>query len=874
MDNFTPTIILINATSLVKNGAISYLGSEVLANAADCAIVTETWMNSKHLNCLFNIDGFSLHRRDRTGRKGGGVAIFTPITYSATLIKTPSHALSNFEILWVKFTVLSNQYFLCGIYHPPKPVYSVEAFQAILTADIDFIMQDSFNPTIIIGGDFNSFNCEFLTVDLGLFYLTTGPTHGPNTLDKFFVSNPDLFYANTQKSLLKTKHMLVCIKSTLHNINTDSHCFSTNKQSILYDFNPLYVSTLRLQLASINWFKISTGQHPTLDQYYSDFVKVISSAVDHCIPRKTITLRKGDPSFVTPLVKSLLTKRCKLRMQGRLIEANNINEQINALINNNNKTTFSNLVDASPKRLWASVNKNAPKSLQPINKLSPEIFNNYFSNNSFSSACPSQFYTSPSGVLSLSNATTVPANYDELLPYYTIEQWLSKVKTKSPGPESIPTWVWKLCSFELAKPVSYIFASSLHTATTPSSWSKAIVTPIPKIDNPSSMSDYRPISVTPVLSRLLERIVVQKFIYPSINNSMLADQFAFRPSGSTTAALVTLTHHVSHLLETNAYVRCLLIDFSKAFDVVDRFILISKLRNLNLAPCILNWIINFLSNRTQAVKIDNAVSSFLPINMGVIQGSALGPSLFSIMLSDLRPLSLSNVYFKYADDTNLLVPEKSDVSLTLEFDNLKIWAKNNKLPINFSKTKELVFHRPSPRQLLQPPPLDSVERLSVAKLLGVTLADDLRFNIHVNNILSICNQRMYLLKSLKSRGLSSSNLNTVFNAIIISRLLYALPAWAGYVTHHDIARINSLLSKCFKFGYASATRKFTELMHESDLALFKKIQSPLHCLHFLLPPTKLTPISTRPKGHNFVLPHIKYDLYKRSFIVRSLFNFI
>jgi hypothetical protein len=100
----------------------------------------------------------------------------------------------------------------------------------------------------------------------------------------------------------------------------------------------------------------------------------------------------------------------------------------------------------------------------------------------------------------------------------------------------------------------------------PAQWSTALVTLIPKTHQPR---DLRPISVTPILSRVLEKFIVKKYLLPVIPASAIADQFAFRPTGSTTAALVYLTHHVTKMLETNRYVRCLLIDFSKAFDTVD-----------------------------------------------------------------------------------------------------------------------------------------------------------------------------------------------------------------------------------------------------------------------------------------------------------------
>jgi len=118
----------------------------------------------------------------------------------------------------------------------------------------------------------------------------------------------------------------------------------------------------------------------------------------------------------------------------------------------------------------------------------------------------------------------------------------------------------------------------------------------------------------------------------------------------------------TRMLETNNYVRCLMIDFAKAFDEVDHAILLGKLQTLNIDQFALNWIVSFLSNRCQVCKIDGSYSMPLLINQGIVQGSGLGLFLYLVMESDLNALSVLNLIFKYADDTNLLVPEYTDRS--------------------------------------------------------------------------------------------------------------------------------------------------------------------------------------------------------------------
>ena len=177
--------------------------------------------------------------------------------------------------------------------------------------------------------------------------------------------------------------------------------------------------------------------------------------------------------------------------------------------------------------------------------------------------------------------------------------------------------------------------------------------------------------------------------------------------------------------------------------------------------------------------------------------------LYIVMEGDLCTLSAMNVLVKYADDTNLLVPSDLDTELVDEFDNVKAWASVNKMIINLLKTKEIVFHRPNPKLVIYPPPLEHTEQVSNARLLGITLNENLRFDLHVNHMLKMCSQRFYLLKLLRDQGLPKQHLNTVFHALVISHILYALRVWSGYLSAELTGQINSLLKRAHKYGFTS-----------------------------------------------------------------------
>ena len=136
----------------------------------------------------------------------------------------------------------------------------------------------------------------------------------------------------------------------------------------------------------------------------------------------------------------------------------------------------------------------------------------------------------------------------------------------------------------------------------------------------------------------------------------------------------------------------------------------------------------------------------------IVQGSGLGPSMYVLMECNLHTLCVNNVIFKFADDTSLLVPENSDVPMQDEFAHVQEWARSNKMIINLAKTKEIVFHRPHPNRFTLHPSFSEIEIVREAKLLGITLSCSLSFEKHLQEILSCCSKRFYLLKSLREGG--------------------------------------------------------------------------------------------------------------------------
>ena len=264
----------------------------------------------------------------------------------------------------------------------------------------------------------------------------------------------------------------------------------------------------------------------------------------------------------------------------------------------------------------------------------------------------------------------------------------SKSLTSFPPPLRCPVF---------CEPLVYLFNKSLATSVVPRQWKQTSIRPVPKTATPLNHSDYRPISIALVLSRTLERIVVREFLYPAILDPPMplsyGDQFAFRPTGSTTAALIALMQTITDLLTTNSFVCLTALDFSKAFDTVRHDTLLSKMVLLNILDVIYNRLADFFQDHEHCTKIWNInISDMVHVSANIIQGSAIGPVSYDINASDVSTVTPGNLMYKYADDTYLVIPTSNAQSRKTEVNHVAEWARKNNLKLNRVKSVEVIFN--------------------------------------------------------------------------------------------------------------------------------------------------------------------------------------
>ena len=753
-----------------------------------------------------------------------------------------------------------------ALYHPPKPIYKTTALLDHIESCLDAIAIQEPGAVVILAGDLNKLPEEDITARTGLVSIVNQPTRGANQLDRIYVSDPCYDSIKVVTSAVKSDHKVVIAYSGIRKVTLHK-----NKKKLMFRRRSPAQHALLLQHIAGLKLQFDNDSHDVqgkFDQLYDVLVELLN----RFYPERRITVTSSDPDFVTADIKALLRRKNRLMRAGRLEEASALAIRIGATIRRRNSVQLRNMnTRTNAREVWAKVRlltKGSSTGTEAPPGITAEALNiHYASISSDPSYVPSKYkYTCPT--LKVHNRITE----------FEVFHILDHLRPTAIGLDLIPAWFLRLTAPVFSAPIAHMFNQSLNLATVPTQWKSAFISPIPKVSGPVGPADYRPISITPVLSRILEKHVVRTNIYPALLNPPpelnFSDQFAFRPTVSTTAALITLLHIISDMLTTNPFVRVIALDFSKAFDTVRHSTLMDKIATLDISDEAYNWIKSFFDGHSHCTKFDGHTSSTVEILASVIQGSAIGPASYVINAADLKPLHPGNSMVKYADDTYLIIPAVNSDKTQDEINHVETWSYANNLHLNRKKSEEIVITRSATHAKQLPPILHCIPRVHSITVLGVRINDRLSAKEHISKTIEGCSRTLYALRILRSHGLNGRSLEDIYRSTIQAKLMYAAPAWSGFCSAADRNRLDAFLNRSKRYGYCSAdTPSISELFDCADEVLFDSVlNNEHHTLHTLLPRSTHVNYNLRPRRHNRELIRKSTYLNDNNFIIRMLFK--
>lgn len=380
-----------------------------------------------------------------------------------------------------------------------------------------------------------------------------------------------------------------------------------------------------------------------------------------------------------------------------------------------------------------------------------------------------------------------------------IEYIIGELKTTSAtGWDGIPTFIIKAAKKCLVPVLCHVLNLCLRSGHFPLVFKKALVHPIYKSGDRDSVTNYRPISVLPVLSKILEKILNNRLLsYLNSKNILASNQYGFRSGKSTEDAVLDLTGLIVKHLNANKKPIGIFLDLSKAFDTVSVPILLSKLENIGVRGIAWNMFHSYLNDRCQCVKVDRFSSDPVPISYGIPQGSVLGTTLFLIYINDLCRLKLVNSEIvTYADDTAIVVHGDTwDDARSHAESAMRVvmaWLVKNLLTLNLEKTKLITFapllsSQPGTTFTLQAHRCLRVDatcgcpvisREDSMKYLGVVVDSRLSWREHIQSLNTRTRKLIYIFKKLRS-GAELSVLKTVYYALAQSITSYCITAWGA-----------------------------------------------------------------------------------------------
>ncbi|KAI4878726.1 hypothetical protein NFI96_018494 [Prochilodus magdalenae] len=643
--------------------------------------------------------------------------------------------------------------------------------------------------------------------------LSTSPVRheGGNTLDHVYTNIKEAFSTTPLPPLGKSDHISLLMKPTYRQLLKRVRAtvrtvrvWPEGAESVLQDC---------FQCTDWEMFRsaATTDSLVDINEYATSVTGFIRKCVDDVTQTKQIRTLPNQKPWMNSDVRSLLKARDAAFKSGNSEEVKVARHNLKAGIRAAKHQYSSQIAahfntNSDPRRMWQGIQvitdyKSKVSTPVTTDAALPAELNNFYAR-----------FETPAQAQS-SNTALLPTTEEEtplILAADEVRTALMRVSTrKATGQDGIPGRVLKVCASQLASTIT-------------------------------SMNDYRPIALTPIVMKCLERLILSH-IKRSLPSTLDPHQFAYRANRSTDDAVSLAIHTaLNHLDSTNSYVRMLFIDFSSAFNTIIPSRLIHKLSTLGISSPLCSWIMDFLTCRPQCVRMGEHTSPSLTLSTGCPQGIVLSPLLYTLYTHDCTTTHSSNTIIKFTDDTTIIGnitnvdegPYREEVKLLTE------WCAANNLSLNVSKTKELIIDFRKGGRTQTPLNIGGtlVERVSSFKFLGVHLAEDLIWTTNTAHLVRKAQQRLHFLRRLQRVNLPQQLLCNFYRSTVERILTSCITVWYGSATSAERKALQRVV-KTAQHITASTLPPIQDIYNKRRLGRAVHISSdPTHPSHPLFQP--------------------------------------
>ena len=808
-----PTITLSNVRSIMNKM------DELRANVrydheyrnSSLICLTETWLHSDIHSNIINIPGFDVERLDRSSeltnkKRGGGICVFVNRMWCNNFTLRSSVCCKDIELLSISFRPFYlprefPQVHVILVYIPPDA--DKDNATQIIQEKVGELETRSPDAPAIILGDFN--HCQLEPTMPHYHQFVDVATRGENILDRCYSSIPNAYKALVRPGIGASDHHVIhLLPKYRQRLKTEKH----EKRNARI-WNETSIESLQTGFEITDWelfWNACDDIHELAD--------TINSYVVFCenlhIQSKSVTVFSNNKPWITKELKLIMKERKRAFKLG--------DKELVKKLTNNIKQKVSEAKKQYGEKLENCFHSNNPrdawKCLELMTDYSDKRRENVFANerdpqlranelNIFFSRFDQENFQhlADERVVELRDTQDPPITIEER----EVRKRLKMINPrKATGPDGVSGRVLQTCSSQLATPYCMLFQMSIDEHVVPKCWKASVIIPVPKTKRPISNNDFRPIALTPIVMKSFERIVLEKLLRP-IRENIDDNQFAYQPKRSVIDAVLTLTNTLyQHTDAVRCYARATFVDFSSAFNTIQPYKLIEKLKLLDVKPSLVLWIYDFLHGRTQRVKVNSEISDEITTNTGTPQGCVLSPSLYILYTNDCVSDVPSVHILKYADDTVIVgLIKESEEDYRESIVSFGKWCTDNHLVLNLTKTKEMIFdfRKKSIRNPTDfPIHIDNVpiEIVHNYRYLGTVIDDQLNWSDQTKATLMKCNQRLYYLRKMKQFHVNERILYLFYTSVIQSTITHDSIVWFHSAKQKETDKLRKVVKRASK----------------------------------------------------------------------------